>query len=88
MNKEHNKKRLKDDQLFTSVRLQSWFTEGKERYWIVDERVDEGARQETDRHDSRSRRSSSSSTEPSYQEIKAAAEKWQEETKKKRLVLS
>ena len=36
-NKEHGKKRVADEELFDSVRLQSWFWEGKERYWIVDE---------------------------------------------------
>jgi hypothetical protein len=36
-NKQHNKKRVKDEELYKKVRVQSWFTEGKERYWIVDE---------------------------------------------------
>ncbi len=37
-NTEHGKKRQADEDLFTSVRLQSWFWGGKERYWVVDER--------------------------------------------------
>jgi hypothetical protein len=36
-NKEHSKKRVAEDELFDSVRLQSWFWEGKEQYWIADE---------------------------------------------------
>ena len=36
-NKAHNQKRTKDDVLFQCVRLQTWFRDGKERYWVVDE---------------------------------------------------
>ena len=36
-NKEHDKKRAADDDLFNSVRLQSWFGKRRERYWVVDE---------------------------------------------------
>jgi hypothetical protein len=36
-NKEHSLKRIADDELFQPVRMQSWFGEGKERYWVVDE---------------------------------------------------
>lgn len=36
-NKEHGCKRIADDELFQPVRLQSWFQDGKERYWVVDE---------------------------------------------------
>ena len=36
-NKEHLIKRIEDEALFEPVRLQSWFWEGKERYWVVDE---------------------------------------------------
>jgi hypothetical protein len=36
-NKAHDKKRVKDEDLFDSVKFQSWFWEGKERYWVVDE---------------------------------------------------
>jgi hypothetical protein len=38
-NKVHEKKRVADDELFQPVRLQSWFRDGKERYWVVDENV-------------------------------------------------
>ena len=36
-NKEHSMKRVADDELFRPARLQSWFQDGKERYWVVDE---------------------------------------------------
>ena len=36
-NKEHSLKRVADDELFQSVRMQLWFREGKECYWVVDE---------------------------------------------------
>jgi hypothetical protein len=36
-NKAHAIKRVADDALFQRVRLQTWFWDGKERYWAVDE---------------------------------------------------
>ena len=36
-NKAHSMKRVKDEELFQAVRLQTWFRDGKERYWVVDE---------------------------------------------------
>jgi len=36
-NKAHGKKRAADKDLFDRVKFQSWFWEGKERYWVVDE---------------------------------------------------
>jgi hypothetical protein len=36
-NKEHFMKRVEDDELFQPARLQSWFQDGKELYWVVDE---------------------------------------------------
>jgi hypothetical protein len=36
-NKEHLLKRIADGELFQPVRLQTWFREGKEQYWVVDE---------------------------------------------------
>lgn len=38
-NQVHKKKRVADDELFQAVRLQSWFGERRERYWVV---VDNG----------------------------------------------
>jgi hypothetical protein len=36
-NKEHKKQRVGDDELFWKVRLQSWFQDHRQRYWVVDE---------------------------------------------------
>ena len=36
-NKTHEKKRIADEELFNRVRLQSWFGDKRERYWVVDE---------------------------------------------------
>lgn len=37
VNKAHNKKRAADEDVLKVVRLQSWFGEKRERYWVVDE---------------------------------------------------
>jgi hypothetical protein len=34
-NKEHGKQRVSDDELFEKVRLQSWFQDHRQRYWVV-----------------------------------------------------
>ena len=36
-NKAHNKKRIADEDMFQVVRLQSWFGQKREQYWVVDE---------------------------------------------------
>jgi hypothetical protein len=36
-NKAHNQKRVADEDVCRVVRLQSWFGEKRERYWVVDE---------------------------------------------------
>ena len=36
-NKIHSKKRVSDEELFTIVKLQSWFDDRRARYWIVDQ---------------------------------------------------
>jgi hypothetical protein len=36
-NEEHGFKRVGDDELFRKVRLQSWFQDHRQRYWVVDE---------------------------------------------------
>jgi superfamily II DNA helicase RecQ len=36
-NKEHNQKHAKDNVICKAVRLQTWFREGKEVYWVVNE---------------------------------------------------
>jgi len=41
-NKAHGKQRAKDEELFRAVRLQSWFQDSRQRYWVVDERGGRG----------------------------------------------
>ena len=36
-NQAHKKKRVADEEMFKVVRMQSWFGEKRERYWVVDE---------------------------------------------------
>jgi hypothetical protein len=36
-NQVHDQKRIASDELCRPVRLQTWFRDGKERYWVVDE---------------------------------------------------
>jgi hypothetical protein len=36
-NKEHNKKRVADEDLYEVVQLQSWFDDRRAQYWIVDQ---------------------------------------------------
>ena len=43
-NKEHGLKREADEALYQRVRLQSWFRDGKERCWEVDEEAHAWAR--------------------------------------------
>ena len=37
VNKEHGKRRVRDEEIFSIVRMQSWFKGKRERYWVVDE---------------------------------------------------
>ena len=41
-NQVHNKKRVADEEIFKCARLQSWFGEKRERYWVVDEEHQRG----------------------------------------------
>ena len=36
-NRVHAMQRAEDAQLYYVVRLQTWFRDGKERYWVVDD---------------------------------------------------
>src|SRR5580700_7933254 len=38
-NREHRLKRVVDEELFDHMRLQSWFPESRERYWVVNESI-------------------------------------------------
>ena len=35
-NQKHGQKRATDKEIYREVQLQTWFAEGKERYWVVD----------------------------------------------------
>jgi len=46
-NTKHNKKRLKDEELFQAVQLQTWFIEKRARYWVVDATRQSGVNNES-----------------------------------------
>jgi hypothetical protein len=78
-NKKHGKKRLKDEELFRAVQLQTWFREKRARYWVVD-----ATRQSRDVNNGSSG-SGSDSRSGSDAAIKAEVAEWikkeEEETK-------
>ncbi len=77
----HGKKRAKDEEIFTHVRLQTWVREKRARYWVVDEiREKEGVLRPTD--------TSSAGNADNKDDIKANIAKWEEDVKKERLTLS
>jgi hypothetical protein len=47
-NKAYDKMRVANDELYRPVRLQLWFWDGKEQYWVVDE--SQQAAQESQAH--------------------------------------
>ena len=100
-NQQHNKKRAQDEHVFRAVRLQSWFGEKRERYWIVDE--SQGAGQGTSSiavsvprersgrgGDSGSGGECDGESEAGDRDaaIKARVAEWSEEVKERRLLLS
>ena len=54
-NKEHKQQRVDDDELFEKVRLQSWFQDHRQRYWVVDESERGGGRDQEEDSPGRSR---------------------------------
>jgi hypothetical protein len=78
-NIQHGQKRLKDEELFQAVQLQTWFREKRARYWVVD-----ATRQSRDINNSSGSGSGSGS---SSSKIEAAADQWEAEIKEKRLKL-
>lgn len=50
-NREHKQQRMGDDELFTKVRVQSWFQDHRQRYWVVDE-SEKGDNHNTDESES------------------------------------
>jgi hypothetical protein len=65
-NTKHNKKHVKDEELFRAVQLQTWFREKRARYWVVDE-----TRQSRDVNNS-----SGSGNDDAGTAIKAGIEEW------------
>ncbi len=47
-NKEYDKRRVANEDLFQIVKLQSWFSEKKAQYWVVNEA--KGQEQERQTH--------------------------------------
>jgi hypothetical protein len=95
-NQAHNKKRVKDEEIFQSVRLQSWFWDGKERYWVVDESQGPPAHRRAAigdvgeaSDDSEPNAGSGSDSEGSQDEVDdqivREIENWKEEAKERRL---
>jgi len=100
-NKDHNKKRLPDEELFEAVKLQCWFGEKRGRFWIVDVQMQEAqvqqARRATirdvgeagDQEDDRSgdEDSESSGQEDVDDQIVQDIEQWMGEKQERRLRL-
>jgi hypothetical protein len=99
-NSAHDKRRVVDEDLFHVVKLQSWFSEKKARYWVVDEaKGQEQERQarrvrtrdvgeETDESDhSEDNHSDYSESDPEDvdDQIVQDIEKWKEEARERRL---
>jgi hypothetical protein len=100
-NKEHNKKRIADEDLFSSVRLQSWFGQKRERYWVVDESKQDEQEHQTRRaitrdvgeefddldHNNSNPDSNESGQEEVDDQIVQDIEKWKADAQERRLTL-
>ena len=72
--KEHNQKGLKDEEIYIVIRLQTWFTAKRARYWVVDE---DATRQARDiNNNNRGGSGSGSSSNDTGAAIKAEIEEW------------
>jgi superfamily II DNA helicase RecQ len=96
-NVEHNKKRVKDEEIFISVRLQTWVGEKRARYWVVDESKEVGViraqgdqllRRDRDNRSGSGHGSGSGESEDENKEIKKGVAEWSEVVKERRLVLN
>lgn len=101
-NKEHGKKRVADEDLFHPVRMQSWFWEGKERYWVVDEskpaipfgqprqpshvEEDEGSN-DSDSHREKGQSDDNNSQDEVDDQIVQDIERWKSHAKERQLTL-
>ena len=96
-NKEHGKKRVRDEEIFSMVRIQSWFRNGKERYWVVDEEARPvpapPARPDIVRDVGEESPDSSDTTDEeaeedvSYDRLEGEIRQWQDEKQERRLTL-
>ena len=86
VNKEHGKKRVRDEEIFSIVRMQSWFKGKRERYWVVDEeaRPDPPARPDIVRDVGEESPDSSDTTDEeveedvSYDRLEGEIQQWQD----------
>jgi hypothetical protein len=94
-NKGHNSKRAKDKDIFNHVRLQSWYGQKRERYWIVDEskEVEQQLQQEGKSCNTTAIHSDiptaiGSITDPNGEDaIEEEIQQWKTEAKERRLTL-
>jgi hypothetical protein len=97
VNKEHGKKRVRDEEIFSIVRMQSWFKGKRERYWVVDEEArpipTPAARPNIVRDVGEESPDSSDTTDEeaeedvSYDRLEGEIRQWQEEKQERRLTL-
>src|ERR1700733_6310814 len=97
VNKEHGKKRARDEEIFSIVRMQSWFRGKRERYWVVDKEVRPvpapPARPDIVRDVGEESPDSSDTTDDeaeedvSYDRLEGEIQQWQEEKQERRLTL-
>jgi hypothetical protein len=98
-NKVHEKKRVADGELFKTVQLQSWFWEGKERYWVVDESkqheqerharraITRDVGEQSDNTDNDSQSGEGESEEEVDDQIVREIEQWKADRQERRLTL-
>lgn len=100
-NKTHNKRRVADEDLFHVVKLQSWFSEKKAQYWVVDEAKGQEQERQARRgrtrdigeetvnsdHSSDNSDSSESDQDDVDDQIVQDIEKWKSEAQERRLRL-
>jgi hypothetical protein len=87
-NKEHGKKRAPDEEIFSIVRMQSWFKGKRERYWVVDEQARPVPPAQPARDvGEESPDSSDTDEDVSYDRLEGEIQQWQEEKQERRLTL-
>jgi hypothetical protein len=93
-NKEHGKKRVRDEEIFSIDGMQSWFKGKMERYWVVDEEARRvpPARPDIARDVGEESPDSSDAIDEgeediSYDRLEGEIQQWQEEKQERRLTL-